>query len=292
VLEAPHCAKSLRPGQFIHLRLTGDSMHLLRRPLSVCAVDVSAGHIELLIQVKGEGTRLLVAARPGQVLDAIGPLGRGWQPPEGVRRALLVGGGIGCAPLAPLSRQLAVQGVEQHFIMGARDAALMDALGVLTLGKHQSIAPHPVMASHPVIAGLTRNLVLESAGGLRVKPAMTEEIGTSLGVDASGVATGSSLLHLVTDDGSVGRKGFTTDIARELLATGGFDYLATCGPEPMQRILADLAYAAGTPCEVSLERRMACGIGACLSCVVDTTEGKKRACVNGPVFDAREVLWS
>ena len=57
------------------------------------------------------------------------------------------------------------------------------------------------------------------------------------------------------------------------------------------RIVADLAAREGVLCEVSLERRMACGIGACLSCVVDTAFGKKRACVDGPVFDARELLW-
>ena len=48
---------------------------------------------------------------------------------------------------------------------------------------------------------------------------------------------------------------------------------------------------AGITCEVSMEKRMACGVGACLSCVVDTVQGKKRACVDGPVFDAREVVW-
>jgi dihydroorotate dehydrogenase electron transfer subunit len=98
-------------------------------------------------------------------------------------------------------------------------------------------------------------------------------------------------LHVVTDDGSLGRKGFVTDVARELLQHDAFDYVATCGPEPMQRIVAELAAAAGVPCEVSLERRMACGVGACLSCAVNTTRGSKRACVDGPVFDAREVLW-
>jgi dihydroorotate dehydrogenase electron transfer subunit len=94
-----------------------------------------------------------------------------------------------------------------------------------------------------------------------------------------------------TDDGSAGRKGFTTDVVRELLQERGFDYIATGGPEPMQRIVAELAAAAGVRCEVSLERRMACGIGACLSCSVSTRAGTRRACVDGPVFDAAEVVW-
>jgi dihydroorotate dehydrogenase electron transfer subunit len=94
-----------------------------------------------------------------------------------------------------------------------------------------------------------------------------------------------------TDDGSAGRQGFTTDVMRELLQEERFDYIATCGPEPMQRIVAELAAASDIACEVSLERRMACGIGACLSCAVQTRTGTQRACVNGPVFDAREVIW-
>jgi dihydroorotate dehydrogenase electron transfer subunit len=111
---------------------------------------------------------------------------------------------------------------------------------------------------------------------------------------ASSAATGGgNRLSTITttDDGSAGRRGFTTDVARELLEQESFDYVATCGPEPMQRIVAELALAAGVPCEVSLERRMACGIGACLSCAVTTRTGIQRACVDGPVFDAGEVLW-
>jgi len=57
------------------------------------------------------------------------------------------------------------------------------------------------------------------------------------------------------------------------------------------KIVAQHAHDAGIPCEVSLERRMACGIGACLSCVCDTEQGKKRVCVDGPIFDAAEVVW-
>lgn len=98
-------------------------------------------------------------------------------------------------------------------------------------------------------------------------------------------------LNVSTDDGSAGRQGYCTELAAELLDTFHFDYVATCGPEPMQRIVADLAAEAGVPCEVSLERRMACGIGACLSCVVSTVDGLRKACVDGPVFDARKVVW-
>jgi dihydroorotate dehydrogenase electron transfer subunit len=98
-------------------------------------------------------------------------------------------------------------------------------------------------------------------------------------------------VEIATDDGSCGTHGLVTGVCESLLADEALDLVYTCGPEPMQRIVAAQAAAAGVPCQVSLERLMACGIGACLSCVVRTSEGLKRACVDGPVFDAGVVLW-
>jgi dihydroorotate dehydrogenase electron transfer subunit len=97
-------------------------------------------------------------------------------------------------------------------------------------------------------------------------------------------------IHICTDDGSAGLKGYTTTAATDLLAKNHYDYIASCGPEPMQAKIAQIAAQFNVPCEVSLERRMACGLGACLSCIVQTTSGQKRACVDGPVFDARQVI--
>ena len=94
-----------------------------------------------------------------------------------------------------------------------------------------------------------------------------------------------------TDDGSYGHAGFVTEPAAALLRENAYDLVCCCGPEPLMRIVAGLASDADVPCEVSLEKRMACGIGACLSCVVDTVDGRKRSCVDGPVFDARKVVW-
>lgn len=96
---------------------------------------------------------------------------------------------------------------------------------------------------------------------------------------------------LATDDGSAGEHGFVTGPVASLLAEETFDVVYVCGPEAMQRAVSKQVAASATPCQVSLERLMACGIGACLSCVVATTDGQKRACVDGPVFDAEEVVW-
>ncbi|MDA3937523.1 MAG: dihydroorotate dehydrogenase electron transfer subunit [Actinomycetota bacterium] len=96
---------------------------------------------------------------------------------------------------------------------------------------------------------------------------------------------------IATDDGSEGELGFVTGPVERLLAEGSFDIVYACGPEVMQRAVAAMCAEVGVRCQVSLERLMACGIGACLSCVVTTKDGLKRACVEGPVFDAEEVCW-
>ena len=99
------------------------------------------------------------------------------------------------------------------------------------------------------------------------------------------------IVEVSTDDGSAGERGFVTAPLERLLKAERFDVAYTCGPEAMQRAVAGMLARAEVPCQVSLERLMACGIGACLSCVVSTRSGLRRACVDGPVFDAEEVLW-
>jgi len=92
---------------------------------------------------------------------------------------------------------------------------------------------------------------------------------------------------IATDDGSVGRHGRIT----EFFEPGAYAAVYACGPEPMLRAVAKACAATGTACYLSLERRMACGVGACLGCTVSTVAGNRRCCVDGPVFDAREVLF-
>ncbi|MBE0476516.1 MAG: dihydroorotate dehydrogenase electron transfer subunit [Coriobacteriia bacterium] len=94
-----------------------------------------------------------------------------------------------------------------------------------------------------------------------------------------------------TDDGSHGERGPVTALVEGLISADEPDAVCACGPEAMARVVAAQAAAAGVPCLVSLERLMACGVGACLSCMVSTRTGLKRACADGPVFDAEEVLW-
>jgi dihydroorotate dehydrogenase electron transfer subunit len=115
-------------------------------------------------------------------------------------------------------------------------------------------------------------------------------VGLAAGVEdfrAAGVE-----VHLASDDGSVGTRGFVTQL---LESHGKVGPLVGCGPEPMLRVLAQIAAGWDVHCQVSLETPMACGVGICFSCVaqVKTPDGNdyKRVCVDGPCFDAAKLVW-
>lgn len=234
VLRAPQCARLVKPGQFVHLRVATGADIVLRRPFSIHrAYD---DRIEILYQILGQGTLRLAEKTVGdESMDLVGPLGHGWQIPDGISHALLVAGGLGAAPLGMLAEALAAQGVAVTVAQGAPTAARLVGRGLF------------------------------------------EQV--------------ARRVEVATDDGSAGERGFVTGPVERLLAEEAFDLVYACGPEAMQRAIVARAAAAGVDCQVSLERLMACGIGACLSCVVTTTSGLKRACVDGPVFSAGEVVW-
>jgi dihydroorotate dehydrogenase electron transfer subunit len=99
-------------------------------------------------------------------------------------------------------------------------------------------------------------------------------------------------VHLASDDGSLGYRGFVTELLQQHVPP---QHLVGCGPEPMLRALARLADRWHVPCHVSLETPMACGVGICFSCVtrVRTADGwdYRRVCVDGPVFGATSLAW-
>ena len=97
-------------------------------------------------------------------------------------------------------------------------------------------------------------------------------------------------IFVTTDDGSAGHHGFATDLLPEILSAKNYSAVWTCGPEIMMRGVAKLAEEKNLPCEVSFEKRMACGLGACLSCSIDTVDGRKKVCKDGPIFDAQKVF--
>ena len=101
-------------------------------------------------------------------------------------------------------------------------------------------------------------------------------------------------LMLCTDDGTAGRKGFVTELLREKIDE--VDEVCACGPTPMLKAIADVCREFSKPCQISLEERMACGIGACLVCAVKVRKNgeeiMQHVCKNGPVFNAEEVVFN
>ena len=100
-------------------------------------------------------------------------------------------------------------------------------------------------------------------------------------------------VQIATDDGSLGYHGFVDELVRqELSQDWTYDAVLACGPKPMLKSVAKVAAEFGVPCQVSMEERMGCGVGACLVCATPMKDGTvKHVCKDGPVFNAREVDW-
>jgi dihydroorotate dehydrogenase electron transfer subunit len=96
---------------------------------------------------------------------------------------------------------------------------------------------------------------------------------------------------VTTEDGSLGEQGLVTQHSLFGKENLPFDFIATCGPEPMMKAIAKIAMDKGIACEASLENTMACGFGACLCCITRTTRGNLCVCTDGPVFNVNELKW-
>jgi dihydroorotate dehydrogenase electron transfer subunit len=145
------------------------------------------------------------------------------------------------------------------------------------------------------------------AGGMGVAPLffLAERIHADRATVLIGAATSAHILcapdfkklgcdvRIATDDGSAGFHGYVTGLLEELLEKGRHADRALygCGPKPMLKAMAGLCRRHDAAAQVSLEAHMACGIGACLGCVVQTKQGLKRVCKEGPVFQADDVIW-
>ncbi|TLN15040.1 dihydroorotate dehydrogenase electron transfer subunit, partial [bacterium] len=116
---APEIAKKAKPGQFVHV-LPGSTMDpLLRRPISLHGIDPAKGTISLLYRVVGRGTKMMSEMSVNGEIDVMGPLGKGFDIPDKIRKALVVGGGIGVAPLMPLLQSLKHYRIETTVLLGA-----------------------------------------------------------------------------------------------------------------------------------------------------------------------------
>jgi dihydroorotate dehydrogenase electron transfer subunit len=252
--ECPPIARQIVPGQFIMMRLAGCNDPLLGRPLALYdVVRGAAGQavaIDIVYQAVGKMTRRLAGVQAGTALEVWGPLGNGFPPTPG-QHLVMVAGGIGQTPFLTLAKE--------H-------------LGRDRYGE----PPRHVSAARKV----TLCYGCRSAEYL----ACVEDFRRS-GVD----------VRLSTDDGSAGRRGLVTELIGPVVEESEFPCrLVACGPEAMLAATATLAGQLGLPCHVSLETPMACGLGICFSCVAKVRDRAghwdyRRTCVEGPVFDARDV---
>jgi len=99
----------------------------------------------------------------------------------------------------------------------------------------------------------------------------------------------ASNLCIATDDGSDGQKGTVIDLLKN--APNPNNTILACGPTPMLKALSQYTKSTDTPCQLALEERMACGIGACVGCAIKTATGYQLCCKSGPIFDSKEVVW-
>ena len=221
------------PGQFVEVRVDATPSVLLRRPISIHYFDEESNELGLLVQLVGDGTRWMATLKAGDLLNVVLPLGNGFTlPADKAVRPLLVGGGVGVAPLLYLGMKLREMGITPTFLLGSR----------------------------------TENELMQLAE--------FEKVGR---------------VSTTTENGAVGEQGYVTQ--HSVLAREQFDQVYTCGPKPMMVAVARWAKGAGVACEVSLENKMACGVGACLCCVEDTKEGNVCVCKEGPVFSIDKLSW-
>ncbi len=273
---------NFQPGQFAELDLSGTALPsvktipedlldtagrkiLLRRPFSFTDVTTNRDKTfaELLYCVLGPATLRMTTLSPGDSVSVIGPLGNGFSVPDDKKTALLVAGGMGVPPLLHLAKVLTAD-------------------------------PNATMIEVIALAGAKTATELPFEGRL-------DEISQQLGFSIPEFARYGIESLLATDDGSAGYHGFVTDCLVERL--GQTDLAAkdiviySCGPEAMLAKVAEIAKDKNINCQVSMERRMACGIGLCQSCAVQCRlNGSnetvyKMCCKDGPVFDSREVVF-
>jgi dihydroorotate dehydrogenase electron transfer subunit len=273
-LADPLLASAITPGQFVMVRpgSEGTTDPLLGRPLALYEVVLDltgkAAAIDVVYLVVGRGTAALSQRRPGERLSIWGPLGNGFGPPP-AGPVLFVAGGIGQTPFLALGR----------WWLGKARYGEGPKIGAVPEGKGTRATPAPglIASSATLLYGVRTAALLAGVDDFRIA-----------GID----------VEIATDDGSAGHHGFVTDLLALRLKRGERPAMVVgCGPPAMLSALARLAQAHSLACEVSLENHMACGFGACFSCVVPLFQAEgssdlRRVCLDGPVIASQRVDWS
>ena len=269
----PEISSIARPGQFIHLLIDQRHDLLLRRPFTIYRAKNSS--IEILFQVIGRGTHLLSQKRPGDEVRVMGPLGNSFFIPDELGIAILVGGGIGIASLMMLAEELERKGKRSLGLIGAQNSKR-----ILGVDEFQSAGVEVHVSTddgscgyHGLVTELLRQILLNPEGQRSKRAKGT---GLRLGL--------SSRRRIETQEGKYASR-ITFHASR----------IYACGPDGMLKSVAQIATEFHIPAQLALENRMACGVGACLGCVLKLKSPNggseyKRVCIEGPIFDAQEIV--
>lgn len=231
--DAPDLAREVLPGQFVHIRTSEGLEPFFRRPFSVYRAQ---RYVEVFYEAKGPGTQLLAQKKKGDTLDVLGPLGTPFvMPPEGVKKVVMIAGGIGVAPMLILSDILKKRKMELVLLYGGRSRA--------------HVYPMKEFKDNGV------------------------------------------KIHIATDDGSVGVKGRVSDLFEKVRFNSSDTFIYTCGPNPMMKAVQDFSIKNNIKGQAACEEIMACALGACLGCSIETTKGFKTVCYDGPAFNLDEIIF-
>ena len=264
-LKTTNIAKAAKAGQFVSV-YSNDRSKLLPRPISLCGIDRDEDTIRLVYRVTGEntGTEEFSKLVMGDRIRILGPLGNGFTVEPG-KKAFLIGGGIGVPPMLQLAKDIN-SGVVQ------------------TSGDVDTNTQEKGQTEEKQINGHGKKIC-----DMNIIMGYRDE--NTFLLDEFKEQADS---FVATEDGSVGTKGNVIDAINENGLEA--DVIYACGPMPMLRALKAYAMEHDMECYVSMEERMACGIGACLACVCKTKDkdahsnvNNKRICKEGPVFNAKEV---
>lgn len=256
-LESKEIAESTRPGQFVHLSVSG--ILPMRRPISVMSVDKENGTFDLLYKVVGEGTRQLADRKIGDILSVIGPIGNGFEMTDN-KIPLLIGGGVGMPPIIAIAQKIKGNSYySPYVVLGSEVPFPFDTIESELNGFNSSkFHTMPLLEEWGVPCGLAS---LQNFEGVY-----------------EGYVTGLA-------------REFLDSLSKDDLKNVE---IYSCGPDAMLEAVSKLAHEYNLPCQVSLEEFMACAVGGCAGCVVEvqTENGPamKRVCVDGPVFEAQSVF--
>lgn len=240
---------------------------LLRRPFSLHAVGYSKSGqkntFSVLFRIKGKGTRIISELKPGDMVNVLGPLGNPLPlPKNGGTTVFVIAGGYGVAPMLPFAEKASAAGHQVTFFCGFE--------------TRESIPLSTKKVSNRRLSQWSLSRLEEQ--GIESYCAIRQHV--------SGAYIGT-VLEL-----------FSEYVAEQYPVEERNTVLYTCGPEGMMKALCQFSADKGWPCRVSLEKYMACGIGACMSCICKMKSKREnqnyqylRTCTDGPSFWGDQVLW-